>query len=80
MIDFKAFSTKELKPQNYKHFSKGSNSLLTRISVGRSLLNLHKFSIGHADSPECLCHHREETPLHYFLKFSIGHTDSPACL
>ena len=47
---------------------KYSNSLLTRIRVGRSYLNQHTFSIGHADSPECLCHHREETPLHYFLE------------
>ena len=55
----------------YKHFSKGNkytNSLLTRIRIGRSYLNQHKFSIGHADSPECLCHHREETPSHYFLE------------
>ena len=41
--------------------------LLTRIRVGRSELNQHKFSIGHSDSPQCLCHYREESPLHYFL-------------
>jgi hypothetical protein len=70
LTDFKTFTKIELKPQKYKHFSKGnkySNSLLTRIRVGRSYLNQHKFSIGHADSPECLCHHREESPSHYFL-------------
>ena len=71
LFDFKDFTKKDMKPRKYKHFSKGnkySNSLLTRIRVGRSYLNQHKFSIGHADSPECLCHHREETPLHYFLE------------
>ena len=70
LTDFKTFTKTELKPQKYKHFAKGnkhSNSLLTRIRVGRSYLNQHKFSIGHADSPECLCHHREESPSHYFL-------------
>jgi hypothetical protein len=71
LIDFKEFTKKEMKPKRYKHFSKGNkytNSLLTRIRIGRSYLNQHKFSIGHADSPECLCHHREETPSHYFLE------------
>jgi hypothetical protein len=70
LTDFKTFTKIELKPQKNKHFSKGnkySNSLLTRIRVGRSYLNQHKFSIGHTDSPECLCHHREESPSHYFL-------------
>ena len=71
LIDFKAFTKTDLKPPKYKHFSKDnkcSNPLLTRIRVGRSYLNQHKFSIGHADSPECLCHHREESPSHYFLE------------
>ena len=70
LIDFKTYTKTEMKPHKFKHFSKGnkfSNSLLTRIRVGRSYLNQHKFSIGHADSPECLCHHREESPSHYFL-------------
>ena len=67
--NFKTF-TKTLKPKKYKHFHKGNkntNSLLTRIRVGRSQLNQHKFSVGQIDSPECLCHHREESPLHYFI-------------
>ena len=70
LIDFKNFNKKEIKPPRYKHFSKGnklSNTLLTRIRVGRSYLNQHRFTIGHADSPECLCHHREESPSYYFL-------------
>merc|ERR1711947_1421 len=59
--NFKTF-TKTLKPNKYKHFHKGNkdtNSLLTRLRVGRSQLNQHKFSVGQIDSPECLCHHRE---------------------
>ena len=51
-------------------FARGSklgNTLLTRIRVGRSLLNQHKFTIGHEDSPECLCHFRSESSEHYFL-------------
>ena len=68
--DFKIYTKSEMKPVRYKHFSRGnkmSNSLLTRIRVGRSMLNQHRFSIGLADSPECICHHREESPSHYFL-------------
>jgi len=59
-----------MKPTRYKHFCRGnklSNSLLTRIRIGRSMLNQHGFSIGLADSPECICHYREESPSHYFL-------------
>ena len=60
-----------MKPDKYKHFSKGNkytNTLLTRIRVGRSSLNSHKFVIGHSDSPECLCNCKEESPSHYFLE------------
>ena len=59
-----------MKPQKYKHFSRGnkySNTLLTKIRVGRSSLNQHKFTIGLSESPECLCHHKEESPQHFFL-------------
>ena len=58
------------KPPRYKHFSRGnklSNSLLTKIRIGRSDLNQHKFSIGLADSPQCDCLFREESSSHYFL-------------
>ena len=64
------YTKKELKPAKYKHFSSGTkygNTLLTRIRVGRSFLNEHKFTIGLTDSPECLCHFRSESPQHYFL-------------
>ena len=68
--DFKIHTKTEMKPTRFKHFSRGnklSNSLLTRIRIGRSMLNQHGFSIGLADSPECICHYREESPSHYFL-------------
>ena len=61
---------KIFKPPKFKHFSRGSkegNMLLTRIRVGRSDLNQHKFSIGLVDSPDCLCHYKSESPEHFFL-------------
>ena len=70
LTDFKLFTNEEFKPPRYKHFSRGnkqSNSLLTKIRVGRSDLHQHRYVIGFSDSPECLCHHREESPLHYFI-------------
>ena len=65
---------KMFKPKRYKHFASGSklgNILLTRIRVGRSDLNQHKFTVGHVDSPECLCHFRSESPEHYFLDWFL---------
>ena len=38
-----------------------------KIRVGRSDLNQHKFTIGLVESPQCLCHFREESPSHFFL-------------
>ena len=70
LIYFKQYIKTELKPPRFKHFSRGnkiSNTLLTRIRVGRSDLYQHKFTIGLVDSPECDCHFREESPSHYFL-------------
>ena len=61
---------KESKPPKFKHFSRGSklgNSLLTRIRVGRSFLKQHSYTIGLADSPECDCHYKNESPEHYFV-------------
>ena len=40
---------------------------MTRIRVGRSDLNQHKFTIGLIDNPECLCHFKSESPEHFFL-------------
>ena len=70
VIEFKEYINKELKPPKYKHFARGnkvSNSLLTKIRVGRSDLNQHKFTIGLIDSPQCDCYFREESSSHYFL-------------
>ena len=70
LFDFKICIKDKLKPQRYKHFSKGSklgNTLLTRIRVGRSNLKQHKFTIGLSESPQCLCMFKTESPEHYFL-------------
>ena len=68
--DFKLYIKKELKPPRFKHFARGNkyaNTLLTRIRVGRSDLNLHRFTIGLVESPICACHYREESTSHFFL-------------
>ena len=68
--EFKIDMKERIKPTKYKHFARGSkigNTLLTRIRVGRSLLNQHGFTIGLADSPECMCHFKSESSEHYFL-------------
>ena len=52
--DFKSSMKTIFKPPRYKHFSKGSklgNFLLTRIRVGKSDLNQHKFTIGLVENP-----------------------------
>ena len=70
ITDFKEYLKSNTKPPRYKHFSRGnklSNSLLTKLRVGRSDLNLHKFTIGLIDSPQCDCLFREESSSHYFL-------------
>ena len=70
LTDFKLFIKTEFKPPRFKHFSRGNkhaNSLLTKLRVGRSDLNLHKFTIGIIDSPLCDCHFREESTSHYFV-------------
>ena len=68
--DFKMQLKKDLKPCKYKHFSRGSklgNSLFSRIRLNRSELNQHKFDIGLHDTPECLCHAKSESSLHYIM-------------
>ena len=70
VTDFKDYINKKSKPPKYKHFSRGnkiSNSLLTKLRVGRSDLNQHKFTIGLVDSPQCDCLFREESTSHFFL-------------
>ena len=68
--EFKKQLKLDMKPLKIKHNTQGSkigNCLLTRIRVGRSDLNLHKFVIGQAETPECLCHFKEESSKHYIL-------------
>ena len=71
----KIYTKDSMKPPRYKFYSRGSklsNTLLTRIRVGRTSLNQHKFVIGKIDSPEFNCHVKEELPQHYFLNcFSV---------
>ena len=68
--DFKSRLKEEIKPHKYRHFSKGSkigNKLLTRLRLERSDLNLHKFTIGQSETPECLCHSKQESSQHFLL-------------
>ena len=68
--EFKVKIKEKLKPKKHKHFSKGSkngNILMTRIRLGRSELNMHKFLIGQSESSECSCHFKNESSQHYFI-------------
>ena len=42
-------------------------SLATRIRLDRSDLNLHRYTIGSSDSPECACHAKQESSYHYII-------------
>ena len=77
--EFKTSIKNLTKPKRHEHFSCGSklgNKLLTQIRVGRSDLQLHKFTIGLSESPECQCHFKSESPEHYFLQCFLY---SPEC-
>ena len=53
LSEFKEQLKIELKPKRYKHLSKGSkigNTLLTRIRLERSYLNLHTFIVSHSEN------------------------------
>ena len=68
--DFKLQLKEDLKPEKIRHYAKGpkaSNIFITRLRVGRSDLNLHKFSVGLIDKPECDCHAKEESTINYLL-------------
>ena len=68
--EFKIKLKEELKPKKFKHFSKGSkigNTLLTRIRLERSDLNLHKFTIRQSETSECLCNAKSESSQHYLI-------------
>ena len=70
LSDFKVQLKKELKPIKYRHFSKGSklgSTLLSRIRLNRSDLNLHKFEIGLHDTRASDCHEKYESSIHYMM-------------
>jgi hypothetical protein len=69
--DFKKYINENLKPKRYRFYSRGNKikcKLLTRIRVGRSLLNSHQFTLGFTDTPSCACSYSKETPLHYITQ------------
>ena len=73
LLDFKQQMSAKYKPKRYKHFSRGSkdgNKLLTRIRLGRSLLNAHQFSIGAIDNPHCVCT-SVESSAHYTIQCTL---------
>ena len=68
--DFRDRLKLDLKPEKFRHYSYGfrlGNKLLTSLRLGRSFLNAHAFAIGRSKNPSCLCHHKNETTLHYLL-------------
>ena len=68
--DFKTKLKNRLKPEKFRHYSYGSrlaNKLWTRLRLGRTYLNSHGFAIQKVNSPSCMCHFKNETPLHYLL-------------
>ena len=70
LSEFKEKLKENLKPNRFKHYSCGSkigNTLLTRIRLDRSDLNLHRYTIGSSDSPECACHAKQESSYHYII-------------
>ena len=78
MQEFRAQLKTDLKASKVRHFSSGpkhSNSLLTRLRVGRSDLNLHKFSIGLTGKPECICHAKSESTKHHVLDWCLYVTE-----
>ena len=70
LLEFKEKLKEKLKPTRIKHHCYGSkigNILLSRIRLDRSDLNLHKFTIGKVDSPQCDCFAKKESSLHYLV-------------
>ena len=72
MDEFKVLMKQDYKPTKYKFYSKGNKlkcSLLTRIRIGRSHLNEHKFTIGMSETPHCTCTgNARESPLHFITQ------------
>ena len=70
MDKFKDELKQTYKPIKHKHYHLGSkygNMLITRLRVGRSLLNAHSFSIGLSESPACDCGSSQESSQHLLL-------------
>ena len=70
LVDFKTELKSLIKPDKFKHFHIGpkeSNSLLTRLRIGRTSLNSHRYTIGQSDEPSCICHAKQESSEHFFL-------------
>ena len=71
LSEFKEQLKKDLKPKKFKHFSKGSklgNSLLSRIRLDQSNLNLHRFTIGLSETAACTCHANKESSIHFLTE------------
>ena len=71
IVKFKEFLKYKYKPNKIKFYSCGTkygNKLITRLRVGRSYLNSHAYCIGKADSPQCSCGAKQETPQHILLE------------
>ena len=69
--EFKKYQKVTAKPKKYKHFQRGPKfdcSLLTRIRVGNSNLNSHKFKTGFSNTTQCLCAHPDENSIHYITQ------------
>ena len=47
--------------------SKIGNTLLTRIRLERSYINLHALNICHFESADSLCHAKNESSFHYLI-------------
>ena len=72
VYDFKIDLKVLLTSKRYKFISKSNKykcSLLTRIRVGRSLLNEHSFTLGFSDTMSCEnCLAPRESPLHFITQ------------
>ena len=73
--DFKMYIKEQLKPKRYRFYARGDKyrcSLMTRIRVGRSLLNQHRFTVGLSDTEKCTCNRSaKETPQHFFTQCQL---------
>ena len=69
--EFRKYLKKETKPKKFKHFQRGPKYdclLLTRIRLGNSDLNSHKFKTGFSDTMQCLCSNPHECSKHFITQ------------